>query len=467
MKLLLRIREVVQKYIVPTPSIFGFHPAFILEVLSATKVLVKRGCTSWPDKHFLFSEFFYEIENHGRNLYFCKLIKNKERKSRLGFNVTGWHVAAQGEVGYYAVLYGRNLDTRELQTCGGAMLTPSRVLTICSCVISWIFNKDLKNKPFGRPPWAKLDKYDIWNPDIYVMVSYHCPIIVIIRWRFSATKNMSSSMSQASHFCSFPAELGRPPFAPNLAREPSQFHDYDFLMPFAYSLAKLSTPASRRASSCAERPSFRFRLLDRVRTGLRDKIALLSGRVLQPTRIQPSGRGSFGKSNRGCGASDTSLYHQLGRSEERHAHLLLPFPSHAAHDGVRGRPAMHDSAVVRRKAKGTTELVLLVLPIWDRRRIGDYRVGDILQTSVSISEGTIQFTRPRSTGEIRERGAASTRRCAADYFFRRRSAMHPHERARFLAKPGVLVQRTLNPRRPRWTQRPQHAGSSPLEAARQ
>ncbi|CAB0009494.1 unnamed protein product [Nesidiocoris tenuis] len=86
----------------------------------------------------------------------------------------------------------------------------------------------------------------------------------------------------------------------------------------------------------------------------------------------------------------------------------------------------------------------------------------------SISEGTIQFTRPRSTGEIRERGAASTRRCAADYFFRRRSAMHPHERARqFLAKPGVLVQRPLNPRRPRWTQRPQHAGSSPLEAARQ
>ncbi|CAB0019915.1 unnamed protein product, partial [Nesidiocoris tenuis] len=75
---------------------------------------------------------------------------------------------------------------------------------------------------------------------------------------------------------------------------------------------------------------------------------------------------------------------------------------------------------------------------------------------------------PRSTGEIRERGAASTRRCAADYFFRRRSAMHPHERARqFLAKPGVLVQRTQNPRRPRWTQRSQHAGSSPLEAARQ
>ncbi|CAB0012413.1 unnamed protein product, partial [Nesidiocoris tenuis] len=85
-----------------------------------------------------------------------------------------------------------------------------------------------------------------------------------------------------------------------------------------------------------------------------------------------------------------------------------------------------------------------------------------------ISEGTIQFTRPRSTGEIRERGAAPTRRCAADYFFRRRSAMHPHERVRqFLAKPGVLVQRSRNPRRPRWTQRPQHAGSSPLEAARQ
>ncbi|CAB0008548.1 unnamed protein product [Nesidiocoris tenuis] len=99
--------------------------------------------------------------------------------------------------------------------------------------------------------------------------------------------------------------------------------------------------------------------------------------------------------------------------------------------------------------------------------------GRLLRSAQSASQrnslqGTIQFTRPRSTGEIRERGAASTRRCAADYFFRRRSAMHLHERARqFLAKPGVLFQRILNTRRPRWTQRLQHAGSSPLEAARQ
>lgn len=136
-----------------------------------------------------------------------------------------------------------------------------------------------------------------------------------------------------------------------------------------------SCPNPRKLSASVWRPA-----LIRERTGLRDKIALLSGRVLQPTRIQPSGRGSFGKSNRGCGASDTSLYHQLGRSEERHAHLLLPFPSHAAHDGVRGRPAMHDSAVVRRKAKGTTELVLFAK--WKEKLAGQQKQNETAELNL-------------------------------------------------------------------------------------
>ncbi|CAA9997776.1 unnamed protein product, partial [Nesidiocoris tenuis] len=54
----------------PNSAVAKGGRAFILEVSSATKVLAKRGCRSWPDKHFLFSEFFYEIENYGRNLYF-------------------------------------------------------------------------------------------------------------------------------------------------------------------------------------------------------------------------------------------------------------------------------------------------------------------------------------------------------------------------------------------------------------